>query len=274
MQSAPQVMAKYLIVNENDLMKNLKNKRLIPTRSITTDPDRFQHRKALDPHHISELRTLIRRGTQLDPLIVWRDPKTDKLVLIEGHHRLEALRLERKTKASTRELMGNEDLAAITAVGSNRKLNLQMTPEERGEAAWSLVRRTGKDGEPAFTKPQIAEAAGVSQRQVGYMRKTLRDLKDAQETTEISWAQAKCRESDKTFFELSEDDLEAWIDEQAGLLDGKIGNEITKAYKQTPEALARVLANRLGPQGTGLIRGRAEQYMPWVEEEEDEDADY
>ena len=107
------------------------------------------------------------------------------------------------------------------------------------------------------------------------MRKTLRDLKDAQENTGISWVHAKGRKSDIAFSELSEEELEAWLDEQVGLLDDRIGNEITKAQKQTPEAFARVLFNRLGTQGMKRLYWLTDKHMPWFDEaEEDEDADY
>src|SRR5699024_11387440 len=66
-------------------------------KDIKLDEKRFQNRSKLNEEVVSNIVNNF-KATDLDPLVIWLDPKDKKYYLLAGHHRHEALkRLKRKT---------------------------------------------------------------------------------------------------------------------------------------------------------------------------------
>lgn len=79
----------------NNKKQRLKKPRVTLARldDISTDTATFQFRdEDLNEAHAEELRAHIRHREPLDPMTLWRRPETQALIVIDGHHRLEAYR--------------------------------------------------------------------------------------------------------------------------------------------------------------------------------------
>lgn len=92
------------------------NAEQLPISKIFTDPKRFQPRLDLNE---TKIQAIIDNfdPQKLTPVVVWRDPNDDRLYLLEGHHRLEALRRR-----------GHSTILATIFRG---------TPQEAWEQAWT-----------------------------------------------------------------------------------------------------------------------------------------
>lgn len=88
----------------------------LPISKIFTDPKRFQPRLDLNE---TKIQAIIDHydPQKMTPVVVWKDPNDDRLYLLEGHHRLEALRRR-----------GHSTILATIFQG---------TPQEAWEQAWT-----------------------------------------------------------------------------------------------------------------------------------------
>ncbi|NOX41604.1 MAG: ParB N-terminal domain-containing protein [Alphaproteobacteria bacterium] len=162
-------------------------KRRMAINAITTNTGLFQFRTdELTNYHVDALKDAIGRGNELDALDVWEDPKSGKLIVIDGHHRLAAyLKAGHKQKIAVLIHRCTQKQARLLALEGNAKTRLPMTPEERYEAAWTL------DSEGGYSKAEITKYTGVGDGTVAAMRRAMKQFKDAGDEVPTSWYEAK-----------------------------------------------------------------------------------
>lgn len=178
----------------NDMLeKSFTN---IDHRQLTLDPT-FRHRKeAENATHLAALRKALRNTGSLDAILVWREQdeegkETGRLVLLDGHFRVTAYRAEIAAKHIEGKgipaliVKGTRIDAELEALRANTKDSLPLTPTERTDAAWSLVRRHRNK----ISKLRLAKASGVSERSVANMRKKLKEFLEAKEQPTGNWWQ-------------------------------------------------------------------------------------
>lgn len=154
---------------------------------IYRDP-MFQFRDTDHPDLVRNLAGALKRGTQLEPLLIWRerddagDP-TGRLVLLDGAHRMKAYRSLGKSGAMPVTIFeGTRADAVEAAVVANAKASVGLTSTERTNAAWRIVWE-GHD----LTKARIMRAAGVSAGTVAQMRRRAKVLKDEDGSATGRW---------------------------------------------------------------------------------------
>lgn len=232
-------------------------RRKVNLRAIKTQTDVFQYRHVeVDKHHVDTLSAFLRTGNPLDPLTVWKDPASSDLVVVDGHHRLAAYRQIGWTKKVPVVIHSCDlDRARLMALEENGKTHLPLTPDERADAAWSLVCL----GNDAYSKSVIVKATGVSDGTVAKMRRTRKALIEQDAETELpdSWRQAMASLADREQREFTEEEREAMIEAKAAQLDAQIGNALGYMAANQIEAACAVVAKRLGKQG---LRFLVEEY--------------
>lgn len=213
--------------------------------SIKEYPNIFQPRHPeINQKHRSDLANTLKRkgkGGELDPIIVLMT--TEGAVVVEGHHRLEAYRsLARKT-IPAKLFKGTVKQAILAAGAVNSRVKLEMSHEERLNYAWKLVKIEG------FTKGEISLAAGVAERTVTNMRKIKSRL--GEEAFGIaSWWKALNTEPGKGGSEMTEEQLELWLQDQAQKHADKIakacGTKLAEHLEIAKRALEIYFGARIG----------------------------
>ncbi|WP_121629808.1 ParB N-terminal domain-containing protein [Tropicibacter alexandrii] len=224
-------------------------KTTIALRDLRLDPDNFLPKRTggIVDHHVQDLAERIKRGVELDPMLVWQHPEDGKTYIIEGHHRYYAYKARKYKKLLTvRVFEGTLESARLQASYSNTKANLPLTAKERADTAWWLVCFWDEEKGYTYSKDDTAKASGVSKSQIAVMRRTRKLLTEMQSGFPKEWhlAQWAVRDIDAQF-DTDEDD-DARTQAAADALDAEIGNALTKAKHRYPRAIGRVLIRRLG----------------------------
>jgi len=234
----------------------------LPLDQITLLPALFQPR-AMDERHISELVRAIKATGSLDPITVLQ--AGEEAVLVDGHHRVEAYkRAKRTADIPVRYFDGTPEEAVLESGEANSKAKLPMVTRERMNFAWRLVVMK------AYSKEQIANAAGVSTSQVATMRKVLKKLGDGA-AAHRSWLLARGAAEGEDV-EMSDDEREEWKKEQADRWADRLQKEFGNKLSSNPEITAMALATYFGrrlPAIVGELRGHVDEF-----EEGDEEADF
>lgn len=159
--------------------------RTIRLSEIIADNDMRVRSGSLSPQHVTELRQAVKRGSKLPPVLVWQEVKdgepTGRFIILDGRHRLAALR---KEKPKLAEIMaevftGSRVEALLMAAKRNTKAVLPLTSRDRTNAAWAVVRM---DGEPyGISKSATAKSCGVSDSTVAKMRARWKAWHDGRE---------------------------------------------------------------------------------------------
>jgi ParB-like chromosome segregation protein Spo0J len=115
--------------------------------------------------HVVALASALRiREESFAPLHVF--PTGKQFYVMDGHHRLAAYRAAGwKASIPVRVFTGSLQEAREAALADNVRDKLPMTPLEKQEAAWSLVKME------AYTKAREAQLSGASRSNVQIMRK-------------------------------------------------------------------------------------------------------
>lgn len=234
----------------------------LPIASIVPMPGLFQPRGE-DERHISELVRAIRTRGEVEPVTVIQ--VGDKAVLIDGHHRLAAYRLAKVTSAiPVKYFEGTLEDAVLEAGRSNSKAKLPMNNQDRQNYAWRLVLMGN------FSKRQIIDAAAISDGQVAAMRRVKRALGPAAYDAPSWWrAQRDARGIVGT--EITDDDRERWLEEQAQDYADQLSKAFGSQLPGNPEVAARALS---------IHFGRRLQDLAWAirdhlsEPEENEEHDF
>jgi hypothetical protein len=141
----------------------------VPLKDLTHDPA-FSPRPGIAKGHVHDLIRTIRRGTELDPIKVWRDPETGRLIILDGRHRATAYRETDARDIPAVIFQGDRNAARLEVGRDNSKTFFPWTRGECTQYAWGLV----IDG--AGSKRDIVQAANVSTGTVTAMRKRLAEI--------------------------------------------------------------------------------------------------
>jgi hypothetical protein len=140
-------------------IKNSNSIKTLPIKEIKTDVKRFQNRKKLNQTIVDNIVDNFNE-TNLDPLIVWLDPKDDNYYILAGHHRFEALKkLKYKTvpvKIANKDYPTEFEAIRFAREESNANRSLEK-PYERAE----IYRKDRKNG---MSAKEIEEKAKIEGR--------------------------------------------------------------------------------------------------------------
>ncbi len=200
--------------------------------SIVVDPDFTSRQYGLESTHVRTLAQIVRSGSPLDRVVLWRDPSTgaNGLTLLDGAHRLAAYRTAGWSGPVPAMIVecGRKE-ALLRAAGANTKDRLGMSRNEKQDNAWKLVRMDGVN----FSKVELAKATGVSPRNIVRMRMRWKALQSRPEmnVTGQWWRDQKDDQPENlSLEELTLSERSAAIREQAAkvrnLMDRRQGNPI------------------------------------------------
>lgn len=238
-------------------MKDQSFTRISRKRVSVTDiemrPEVFQFRHVeVDERHVDALAGVLKGGNALDPLTLWKDPTSQRLVVVDGHHRVAAYKQagwQKKVPVVVHSCSLEE--ARLLALQENGKTRLPLTNEERMDAAWSLVCLD----RPSYSKRTIVENTGVSDGTVAKMRRTHKELLGPERDGSLPdhWWQALAMLKGAEDREYTEEDRQAMIDAKAAQLDDKIGKALGHMAAHQIEAACAVVRDRLGRQGMKVL---------------------
>jgi ParB-like chromosome segregation protein Spo0J len=224
----------------------------------------FQPRQEFEGH-ISELKAALKLHGALDPILVGWTGK--RVILIEGHHRYVAYeRSGFKLKpVDVQWFVGPLNAAVEASIAANSKMKLPMTLQEKLNAAWRLVRLGG------FSKAQIVRSSGISDGQVGKMRRVLASHQaDVVQVDE--WAKA-WKIATKRGEERTEEEHEEYLNMLVEQYQQKIHDAVGTKLASNPEMMARVMARHCG-RNFGQVFQSAKQLGLIEVDEFDPEADF
>lgn len=149
-------------------------------RDLVHDPA-FTPRANPSKEHVHQLVRALCNSGDLDPITVWVDPATGKLVILDGRHRVAAYRHQKLKDIPARVFQGDRKAALLEAARENAKATYSWTTSECTQYAWGLVIAA------AGSKREIAQAANVRTSTVGNMRKRLADMTSAGRIPTGNW---------------------------------------------------------------------------------------
>lgn len=236
----------------------------------------FQHRSgnsAAREAHLRELKKALGAsgGKPFDPITVfWVG---DSWFCIDGHHRLEAYCYPKYEKPiPVKVFKGSLEDAVAGANAANSKDKLPMTSEEKMNGAWRLVIGT------SLSKSRISSASGVSERSVGYMRKTMTLItkeRPEQALDDLTWRNAKRVAEGLELLEPLN-----WDDDLMEQKAQELAKSLSKSHGRTLEAQPEITFRALEIYSTQLVRVLAEYIGGYLEdlgdevEVDDADADF
>lgn len=250
-----------------------------PTR-VTVDPEcivvlpEFIARQGdRDPAHIRTLAQVARTGAPLDPVLLWRDNGSDAttLTLLDGAYRLSAYRTAKWAEpipALVFECSRKE--ALLIAAQANSRDRKGLTPQEKQDFAWRLVREEGV----TFSKSELVRATGVSDRSIARMRARWRELRERPQAivTGRWWRDREDAQGDESASQqMSDAAKEAAIREHVtrlrDLLDRRKGHPILRDKDAVFEIVARALGEPHDRALAHYILGGADEADDWMEGE-------
>ncbi len=201
---------------------------VLPFAAITIHDAVFQPR-AMSEHHVHGLSKIIKNQGEVAPVVVW--PVGDKLILLDGHHRIEAYKKAAKTNAIPVEYFeGTADEALAKSGECNTPLKLPMTTEERQDFAWRM--ETLGD----YSLAEIVLKSGASKAQVARMRAVKRKLGDLAQCFGTWRAARKHAEEPE-----EERGSEEWKERQAEAYADKLAKAFGNKLSTNPELAAMAL---------------------------------
>jgi hypothetical protein len=224
---------------------------LVDLKDLETDEDTFQWRSGFNiedsERHVQVLVETPRdRKKPLDPILVY--PRGAGFVVIDGHHRLKAYQeASWDGPVPVEVFQGPPQEAEFEALRRNIKDKLPMTPEDKLEAAWRLVKAGG------LSKAKITELTTVSNGTLGNMRAALEKHGD-EAMAKMLWSQVKMMawEKDEDF------DFDAHKQRKAEKLAKELVNKTSVHLGQNPDILALAL-EMISP---GLPKSLVWEWMP------------
>lgn len=200
---------------------------------------------------LATLRKALRNSGSLDAILVWREQdgegkETGRLVLLDGHFRVIAYRAEiaeghiEGKGIPTHLAKGTRIEAELAALRANTKDALPLTPLERTDAAWALVRRYRNK----ISKSQLAKSSGVSERSIANMRSKLKEFVEAKETPSGDWWQDRKWPEESTFTPPEDAERERLIATLANSITEAIRENRIRDVEIKAEAIQRALGQR------------------------------
>lgn len=229
--------------------------RRVTLSTITTLRTLFQVREE-DPDHTDEIARALRAGANVPPLLVLDTGK--RLILIDGHHRLEAHRLAGLEDVAVEAFLGSVTEAVLQACSANSATKLPMTASQRQDAAWRYVQLQ------RHSKRDISRATGCSERTVATMRTVLGRIGEEAATTR-SWSEAMKLDRASDHADHTEAEHEEWIEATAQRYADRLARTFGGKLTSNPEIAARALAIHLGRRLPSVVL-ELRDYMPDQEE--------
>jgi len=220
--------------------------RPIPLDQVQSMPEVFQPRMSqVVEKHVSDLRSSLKTVGELTPVIVIALGKHP--IIVDGHHRLEAYRMELRDEIPVEFFRGTVQEAILLSGTANSKTIMPLNRFQRSNWAWKLVRMVnpGDTHGYLFSKRQITASSGASSGAVAAMRRAARALgEDADNYPTWDAARIACQnmEEPETYKPFGEEELE----EQAQLIADRIAQSIGTHRANNPEIMARGLTKFLG----------------------------
>lgn len=259
--------------------------------AITLHPTLFQPRPR-DARHLADLRAGLDRDGRLDPVEVWACGP--KVYLIDGHHRAETYRRAKwQGPVPVRWFTGSPDEAMLRAREANSRAKLAMSPADKANAAWQLVKLAasldvghrpsadqgvqslacanaqvsgGRGRRHPFSRAGIATSAGVSTGLVATMRRAVKEM-GAEAFDYDDWWQARNTWTrGKTFTDFNEDEHAAMMKERADRIADRLHKTFGPTLTKNPELLAMALETCFGEKVFELVR-----HLPRLEDQEEDE---
>tara|TARA_R100001129_G_scaffold135008_1_gene96486 strand:+ start:42630 stop:43406 length:777 start_codon:yes stop_codon:yes gene_type:complete len=218
---------------------------MLPVAQVRTMPEVFQPRmSAVFEKHVSDLRTALRNAGELASILVM--PIDDHAVVIDGHHRLEAYRMENRSTIPVEFFVGSVLDALLRSGSENSKVTLPLSLEQRGNFAWRLVQLRNAVDVPGwiYSRREISISAGISEGTVANMRRAVHKLGD-EASTHITW-----RSAQEAAAGLEPPDLKPFGEEElehrAQMVADRLAKSLGTHRAQHHEIMARGLTKFLG----------------------------
>jgi hypothetical protein len=178
---------------------------------------------------------------------VWRDPETDKVFVLDGHHRFTAMKELGRKEANVEVFDGSPEDARLQGLKENFKARLSMTKTEKMDAAWQLAQLTDSKGDWVYSKKCLRDHTGIADGSIGNMRRVYKKLVEMDEMDmPEAWYQALELSKGMTRKEFTEEDREAWIEAEEAKLEELIGMHFSMSLNKCSDAVFNFLARRLG----------------------------
>lgn len=223
---------------EDGVKFDLERPERLDIRAITLMPELFQPRDGISEKHVADLTKAIKSFGELDP--VTAIVVGERTILIDGHHRIEAYgRVRPDREVPIRYFDGSPSEAVLVASEANSAVKLPMESRERQNRAWKLV-LIGR-----YSKPDIARAAGVSERQVANMRSVMKQLGDEAFAHNKSWFRAR-NAAKGGYQHMDETEASIWQEELAQRYADNMAKMFSTKMADNPQVAAMALEKYFG----------------------------
>ncbi len=214
----------------------------LPISQLDELPKVFQIRSAeVDDRHVSDLLKALNIHGALDPIMVWRCGGRN--FVVDGHHRIAAYRLWRKSKELPVVFFkGTVDEAIEHAEAVNGKASLGITYEERSNYAWKLVVHAELLGK--LSKAQLVRRANIAKGTIDNMRAAFAILGE-RAVSLPSWRDAMT-EWKRGLQDGDQEFDESWQEAEAMKIVDRLGKEFGKRLAKRPEIAAKAFSHLLG----------------------------
>lgn len=228
---------------------------LIDIDRICTLVDTFQPRvDGLDQKHLKTLKGALRKDPRdVDPIrvIAQEHPGIGtEYIVVDGHHRLEALKALEKTQVHAKVWSGTAREALEWTIRENSKAKLALNPDDKYDTAWRLTQHRKPCGiKPYYKKKQVMDLACVSSGFVDRTRDHWTRLKGTEGLADMSWKQAMA--ALKRLEMEAQGDVEDRLNDTAQRAANAIPSDVRKLM-QNPDMAARIL-EAASPRTVGRI---------------------
>ncbi|MGG9998913.1 ParB N-terminal domain-containing protein [Pseudovibrio ascidiaceicola] len=235
---------------------NLKARKDYPVCKVRIVPVALQPRQCESEAHVSTLRMVLKAVKELDPILVL--PADDKVVVVDGHHRLTAYEMEGRKHIPVVFWTGTVHDAVLEAARRNSKPSLTLSSRERADAAWGLNLMN------KFSKTQITASTSVGKSTIDRQREVIKLLKEhGQNPHKIkSWFVAR-KEAERLV--AGEPKNEQYTDEmkqeKAAKLSQAMAKSLPKNYLRDPECFALAVKMLSGRQAIEVLKLLAEECL-------------
>ncbi len=209
----------------------------VPPTAISIEAVAFNVRGSdLDEYHLAGLVRSLKVIADLPPVLVLQCGQ--RLVLIDGHHRLAAYIEAGRPDVPIEVFAGTPREAVLEATQRGAAATLQMDSRQRQDCSWRLVNSD-------FTLTQIMQASGVSRAQITLQRKVRKALgEDAAEFSE--WWRARRAAEGKVSEPPTDDEVEAMKEAQALVYADRIRKVVGNKLATNPEIGAMAISKLIG----------------------------
>lgn len=240
----------------------------LPLTAIKMLPELFQPRgqNGMDERHVQELKRSVKVQGALEPVLVaWIGADA---YLIDGHHRIAAYRqAEYAEPIPVTAFAGTVEEAVLEAGRANSRAKLPMDSRSRQDYAWRLALMG------CYSKTEIRVACGVSDGQVGIMRRAVKQL-GAEALRYQSWWQVQQAMKGIVREIPTEEELEARLEQLANEYADRLATTFSTNLAQNPQLAARAFSVYFGRKLGELAEALEEYVGDIVKEPEDPEADF